>query len=87
MITSAHYNISNTAVKIAAASTGYRAVHVHVIGNAAIYLNGKNTVTTANGFYLDKNAGPQVFQVGPGEELWAIAGNSAQTVTVLVTGP
>ena len=87
MISSAHYSVDGTAVKIASSSQGYRDAHVHVIGNAAVYLNGKSNVTTANGFYLDKNSGPQVFRVGPGEELWAIAGAQAQTVTVLLTGP
>lgn len=87
MITSHQYSIDGTAVKIVAAADGYRTAHVHVIGNAAIYINGVSTVTTANGFYVDKNAGPQVFRVGPHEEMWAIAGNSATTTTVMVTGP
>lgn len=87
MITSAQYSIDGTAVRIAAAANGYRQVHVHVIGNAAIYVNGTNNVTTTNGFYIDKNAGPQNFQVGPHEELWAIAGGTPQAVTVLITGP
>ena len=87
MIASAQYSIDGTAVKIAAAADGYRDVHVHVVGNAAVYINGTSAVTTSTGFYLDKGAGPQVFHIGPLEELWGIAGGTAQTVTVLITGP
>ena len=86
MITSAQYSIDGTAVKIAPSNQGYRDVHVHVVGNAAVYL-GKSDVTTSTGFYLDKNAGPQVFRLDPADELWGIAGGTAQTVTVLVVGP
>ena len=86
MITSAQYSIDGTAVRIATTGEGYRDVHVHNIGNGAVYLNGANTVTTANGFYVDKGAGPQVFHIAPQDEMWAIAGGTAQTVTVLIVG-
>jgi len=87
MITSAQYSIDGTAIKIAGTNQGYRDVHVHNIGNAAIYVNGASSVTTSTGFYIDKAAGPQVFHIGPQDELWCITGASAQTVTVLITGP
>ena len=87
MIASAQYSIDGTAVKIASTNQGYRDVHVHVVGNGAVYLNGSNAVTTSTGFYLDKGAGPQVFHIGPQDELWGIAGGTAQTVTVLIVGP
>ena len=87
MITSAQYSVDGTAVKIASAGYGYRTVHVHNIGNAAIYLNGSSSVTTSTGFYVDKAAGPQVFLIAPQDEMWAIAGGTAQIVTVIITGP
>ena len=87
MIASAQYSVDGTAVKIATSGQGYRTVHVHNIGNAAIYLNGASTVSTSTGFYVDKAAGPQVYLLAPQDEMWAIAGGTAQTVTVLITGP
>jgi hypothetical protein len=87
MIASAQYSVDGTAVKIAASGYGYRTVHVHNIGNAAIYVNGASSVTTSTGFYIDKGAGPQLYLLAPQDELWCIAGGTAQTVTVLITGP
>jgi hypothetical protein len=85
MITSAQYSVGTSAVKIAPADGGYRDVHVHNVGNSAIYI-GTSTVTTSTGFYLDKGAGPQVFRLDPQDDLWAIA-SGTQTVTVLIVGP
>jgi hypothetical protein len=85
MITSAQYSVGGTAVKIASADGGYRDVHVHNVGNGAIYL-GTSAVTTSTGFYLDKGAGPQVFRLDPQDDLWAVA-SGTQTVTVLIVGP
>lgn len=86
MITSAQYSVAATAIKIAPTADGYRNVHVHNVGNGAVYL-GTSAVTTSTGFYLDKGAGPQVFHLDPQDELWAIATATAQTVTVAVVGP
>lgn len=87
MITSAQYSVDGTAVKIASAGYGYRNVHVHNIGNAAIYLNGSSSVTTSTGFYVDKAAGPQVFMLAPQDEMWAIGTGIPVSVTVIITGP
>jgi hypothetical protein len=86
MITSSQHSVSTTRVSIAAINTGYRTVSVHVIGNGAIYL-GDSTVTAANGFYLDKGAGPFQFLLGPQDELYAITSSGTQTMTVLTVGP
>ena len=87
MITSAHYSVDGTAVRIATTNEGYRDVYVHVTSNAAIYLNGNSSVTTSTGFYVDKAAGPQVFLLAPQDEMWAIGTGTPVSVTVIITGP
>ena len=86
MITSAHYSVDGTAVRIATTNEGYRDIYVHVTSNAAIYI-GTSTVTTSNGLYVDKNSGVPVFRIGAQDELWCVAGGTTETVTVLTVGP
>ena len=86
MIANAQFSVSTTRVLITAVNTGYRTVSVHVTGNGSIYL-GDVTVTAANGFYLDKGAGPFQFLLGPQDELYAITSSGTQTMTVLTVGP
>lgn len=86
MITNGQFSVSTTRVNIAPTNQGYRTVSVHVTSNTAIYL-GNSTVTTSNGFYLDKGAGPFQFLLGPQDELYAITASGTETMTVLTVGP
>lgn len=86
MITSAHYAIASTAVKIAGTGVGHRMVHVAPIGNTTVYCGGSSAVTSSTGYALNKTAGQHDFLLGPADELWAIcAAAQTETVTVLTT--
>lgn len=83
MITTNQYTVGTTAVKIVPKHEGYRMVSIHQDAGT-IYLGGTSAVTTSTGFMLDNAAGPLTIQVGPLDEVWAIASTS-HTVTALIS--
>jgi len=83
MITTNQYTVGVTAVKIVPSHEGYRMVSIHQ-NAGTIYLGGTSAVTTSTGFLLDNAAGPLTIQVGPLDEVWAIALTS-HTVTALIS--
>ncbi|CAB4142624.1 hypothetical protein UFOVP433_24 [uncultured Caudovirales phage] len=60
-----------------------RTVVLHAIGNGVIYLGGA-TVTTSQGFYLDKAAGAVVLQIPPGEKLYGIVTSGTDVISTLL---
>ncbi len=52
--------------------------------SAAIYIGG-STVNATDGYPLDSTSAPLTLVLGPGDDLYAIAGSGTPTVRVLVT--
>ena len=84
MITSTQLTVSSTAVQVVATSQAPKRVSLHCHNTADVYISGANTVTSANGFLVDKAAGVFTVQIDSDEELWAIAAAGSHTLTVLV---
>lgn len=60
-----------------------RTIVLHAIGNGVVYLGGA-TVTTSQGFYLDKAAGAVVLQLPPGEKLYGIVTSGTDVISTLL---
>lgn len=52
--------------------------------SAAIYIGG-STVDATDGYPMDATSAPVAILLGPGDDLYAIAGSGTPTVRVLVT--
>tara|TARA_R110000868_G_scaffold195641_1_gene441304 strand:- start:877 stop:1131 length:255 start_codon:yes stop_codon:yes gene_type:complete len=83
MITTNQYTVGTTAVKVVPSHEGYRNASIHQ-NAGTVYLGGTSAVTTSTGFLLDNTSGPYTFQVGPLDEVWAIA-TISHTVTALIS--
>ena len=84
MINTSQYSVDGTAVNLVSTSHTPKNVSLHCTSGGAIYINGANTVTTSNGFYMDKAGGPITIEIGPNDEVWSVASTGTQTVTVMV---
>lgn len=83
-MTSGQFLVDGTAVQLASSNACYRHVIIHVVGNTGIYI-GDSTVTTSNGLYLDKGAGPLTVFATPTDAIYAVSASGTTTVTVLTT--
>lgn len=87
MINSFLANLTTTAEKIVSAD-GVDASKPRMVclssASAAIYIGGA-TVDATDGYPLDATSSPLTLVLGPGDDLWAIAGSGTPTVRVLVT--
>ena len=62
---------------------GWREIMLHNIGNGIIYL-GNSTVTTSDGFYVDKAVGVMRVQLPPNETIYGVTATGSQIMTVLL---
>ena len=76
-------SVTTTATLLVAADNVNRQVYIHAISNTAIYLGG-STVTTSNGFLLEKDDGYLAVTIPINETLYAIVGTGTETVSVLL---
>lgn len=83
MITTAQYSITTTATKIAEPNGAHATVYLHVVGNSPLYVGGPQ-VTTATGLMLRKDHGAVTVNLGPQDALYAIGGEQAETLTVML---
>jgi len=75
--------VTTTPTLVVPAWIGWREIMLHAIGNGSIYL-GNSTVTTSNGFYVDKAAGVMRVQLPPNETIYGIVSTGTQPMSVLV---
>jgi hypothetical protein len=78
--------VTTTPTLVVPAWIGWREIMLHAIGNGTIYL-GNSTVTTSNGFYLDKAAGVMRVQLPPNETIYGITSTGTETMSVLLPNP
>ncbi len=76
-------SVTTTATLLVAASTVNRDIRIHALSNTSIYLGG-STVTTSNGYLLEKDDGYLAVTLPAGETLYAIVSTGTETVTVLL---
>ena len=84
MITTAQFSVDGTAVKLVSTSQVPKMVTIHDVSNGNLFINGTNAVTSTTGLLVDKLTGPFTFEIGPNDEVWAIAGTGTHTVSVMV---
>lgn len=77
------HTVGTTATLIIDADSTNRTIVLHAIGNGVIYLGGSN-VTTSQGFYLDKAAGPVVLELPPAEKLYGIVSSGSDIISTLL---
>lgn len=77
------HTITTSPTLIIDADSTNRTVVLHAIGNGVVYLGGA-TVTTSQGFYLDKAAGAVVLQLPPGEKLYGIVTSGTDVISTLL---
>ena len=78
--------VTTTPTLVVPAWIGWREIMLHAIGNGSIYL-GNSTVTTSNGFYVDKAAGVMRVQLPPNETIYGIVSTGTQPMSVLLPNP
>lgn len=76
-------SVTTDATLLVAADNVNRQVYIHSLSNTAIYLGG-STVTTSNGFILEKDDGYLAVTVPIGETLYAVVATGTETVSVLL---
>ena len=77
------HTVGTTPTLIIDSDSTNRTIVLHAIGNGVIYLGGAN-VTTTQGFYLDKAAGPIVLELPPAEKLYGIVTNGTDIISTLL---
>lgn len=83
MITTDQYSITTTATKVADPNGAHATAYLHIVGNAALYVGGPQ-VTTTTGLILRKDHGVFTVNLGPQDALYAIGGEQAETLTVML---
>ena len=84
-ISTAHFSVGTTRVKIVQAATiaQHVCIHNHEHSNSNnVYVGGAD-VTTSNGIHAQSTLTSQI-TIGPGDDLWAIADGGTNEVHVLV---
>jgi len=76
-------SVTTTATLLVAAATVNRTVIIHPLSTSDVYL-GASTVTTSNGFLLEKNDGYMSVTVPANETLYAIVATGTETVSCLL---
>jgi hypothetical protein len=76
-------SVTTAATLLVAADNVNREVYIHSISNTSIYLGG-STVTTSNGFLLEKDDGYLALTIPINETLYAIVATGTETVSVLL---
>jgi hypothetical protein len=76
-------SVTTTATLLVAADNVNREVYIHALSNTSVYLGG-STVTTSNGFLLEKDDGYLAVKVPQNETIYAIVATGTETVTVLL---
>ena len=76
-------SVGTTATLLIAASTVNRVAVIHPLSTTDLYL-GASTVTTSNGFLLEKNDGYMSITIPANETLYGIVATGTETVTVLL---
>ena len=84
MITTAQFSVDGTAVKLVSTSQVPKMVTIHDTTNGNLFINGTSAVTSTTGLLVDKLTGPFTFEIGPNDEVWAIAAAGTHTVSVMV---
>lgn len=77
------FSVTSTRSQLLASSVNARQISVHVLSAGTVYLGGSD-VTAANGMLTEKNAVPFTFTLPANNELWAISGDGAESVRLLV---
>lgn len=84
-ISTAHYTVGTTRVKIAEADRMPQHVCIHNhehSQNSTVYVGGPD-VTVGNGIHAQPTLTSQI-TIGPGDELWAVADSASNELHVLV---
>jgi hypothetical protein len=84
-ITSTQVSLTSTAALIVQADSDGCAVIVHIPGNSSAYIGGSD-VSTANGLFIDKNAGPQRLSLTAGDALYGVSSSGTVVITALRIG-
>lgn len=75
--------VTTDATLLVAADNVNRQICIHSLSNTTVYLGG-STVTTSNGFVLEKDDGHLALTLPIGETLYAVVATGTETVSVLL---
>jgi hypothetical protein len=79
-------NVTATATLLASADPTNRPVWLQIIGNSTVYL-GDASVTSANGFPIEKHAAPIQGVLAPGQALYGICAAGQTEQVRIFTAP
>lgn len=84
-ISTAHYSVGTTAVRIVAAQTQSQhvCIHNHEHSSSGEVFIGGSDVTINNGIHAQPTLTSQI-TIGPGDDLWAISDTADQEIHVLI---